>query len=125
MSNLALADRRSKPRYPTDGLIVSLRRRGKLHHLEAVAIDFNRHGIGLLLDQPIAKDSTVYLTLRLADAQVEDLLGVVHNCISLPTGYRCGVQFRTTSRLQLDQLATEANLRTTEHRFRTRSRMEA
>ena len=135
MSNLALAERRSKPRYPTRGLLVTLRRKGRLAKLSGIAKDFNRHGIALLLDQPLPKETIVYVSLCYSGnvqssqtqaeghgaepaAGLDNVIGVVHNCISQEDGYRCGIQFRTQSHMQLDQLQVEQRLQELETQFR-------
>ncbi len=120
MANFALADRRSKPRFPTEGLVVAVRRKGRLHRLEGLATNFNRHGVAIVLDQPIPKETTVYVTLSNGDTRVDEVIGVVHNCIAQQHGYRCGIQFRTQSAMQFDQELVEATLRLLEARFKTR-----
>lgn len=115
----ALAERRSKPRYPTDGLLVCVRKKGRLSHLEGLAQDFNRHGLALMMDQPLPKDATVYVSLTCRDIRLDNVIGIVHNCIGLANGYRCGIQFRTCSDLQLDRAPTEAELVVLEERFET------
>ncbi len=115
----ALAERRSKPRYPTDGLLVCVRKKGRLGYLEGLAQDFNRHGLALLMDQPLPKDATVYVSLTCHDIRLDNVIGIVHNCIGLADGYRCGIQFRTWSDLQLDRAPTEAELVVLEERFET------
>jgi hypothetical protein len=117
MPNFAFAERRSHPRIPTDGLLVSVRRKGRLTRLEGMAQDFNRFGLAMIIDQPLPKDSTVFLSLTSCAAKIENIIGVVHNCTSLTHGYRCGVQFRTASELQYDQRHIEENLRALEKHF--------
>lgn len=118
MAKFALAERRSKPRIPTDSLIVSVRRKGRLNRLIGVAIDFNRFGIAIVLDQPLTKDTTVFLSLSNGVTKVDELIGVVHNCIGQSQGYRCGIQFRTHSSMQFDQEMVEARLRQLEARYK-------
>ncbi len=118
MANLAFAERRSNSRFPGQGLYVGVRRKGRLHRLDAAAQDFNRHGVAILLDQPLPKDTTVYLTLACGDLRIDQIIGVVHNCISQRNGYRCGIQFRTQSSLQFDQNTVECSLRQLEVRFK-------
>ena len=48
---------------------------------------------------------------------MDNVIGVVHNCIGIADGYRCGIQFRTCSDLQLDQEITEQDLCELEARF--------
>lgn len=118
MPHFAPAERRDTPRYSSDGLIVSVRKKGRLSYIEGLAHDFNRHGLALILDQPLPKDTTVYVSLSSGDMKLDNVIGVVHNCIGLPKGYRCGIQFRTYSELQLDQGLTERELGIFEARFK-------
>ncbi|MEM9620401.1 MAG: PilZ domain-containing protein [Pseudomonadota bacterium] len=117
MADFALAERRSKPRIPTESLVVSVRRKGRINRLVGLAINFNRYGVAIVLDQPLNKDSTVYLALSHGDTHVDELIGVVHNCISQDQGYRCGIQFRTQSPMQFDREMVESRLRQLEARF--------
>jgi hypothetical protein len=119
MPQPALAERRSKPRYPTDGLLVWVRKKGRLGHLEGLAQDFNRHGLAMLIDQPLPKDATVYVSLFNDEIKLDNVIGIVHNCTGLADGYRCGIQFRTYSELQLDKAPTERVLAILEARFKT------
>ena len=119
MPQFALAERRSKPRYPTDGLLVCVRRKGRLGLLEGLAQDFNRHGVAMLVDQPIPKNTKLYVSLLSGDTKLDNVIGIVHNCIALTDGYRCGIRFRTNSELQLDKELTEHELTILEARFKT------
>ena len=121
MSNFAFAERRNRPRYPGDGLWVSVRKKGRLAQIEGLAQDFNRHGLALLVDQPLPKDSTVYVSLYSAELKLDNVIGVVHNCTSLRTGYRCGIQFRTCSHLQMDQAFTEQELEALEAHYKAKN----
>ena len=94
-----------------------VRRKGRLGRLEGVATDFNHCGIGILLDQPLPKDSKVTVSLTTGSHHVDNVVGVVHNCISVENGYRCGIQFRTQSHLQMDRRETEAALSNLEQAF--------
>ena len=118
MPKFFLTERRNTPRYPSDGLLVSVRRKGRLGHLAGLAHDFNRHGLALIIDQPLPKEATSYVSLISGDMKVDDVISVVHNCIALPTGYRCGIQFRICSELQRDQGLTEKKLGMFEARFK-------
>ena len=117
MSNVALAERRSSPRFPSDGLLVSVRRKGRLGRMEGMAQDFNRHGVAMVVPQSLPKDATVYLSLFNGAIRVDNIVGVVHNCTALTQGFRCGIQFRTCSNLQLDRELTEHELATMESQF--------
>jgi hypothetical protein len=67
-------------------------------------IDFNRHGMSLVIDRALPRHGTVDLTLACGPIQIDGIVAVVHNCRGLPDGtFRCGVQFRTDSRTQLDR----------------------
>ena len=118
MPDFAFADRRNKTRYPSDGLMVYVRRKGRLGRLEGLAQDFNRHGLAVVLDQPLQKETMVYLNLCSGETKLEQIIGVVHNCIGQDGGYRCGIQFRTSSVLQFDQAMVEQELSILEARFR-------
>jgi len=110
MPHFALAERRTTTRFESDGMIVSVRRKGRLGQLQGPAHDFNRYGLALVLDQPLAKEATVYVSLHAGETKLDNVIGVVHNCIALTSGYRCGIQFRTSSGLQLDQVSTFESL---------------
>lgn len=110
MSIFALSERRGSPRQPTEGILALVRRKGRLARLQGLAVDFNRFGMGLVLDQPIPKDTTVFLSLLGAGRRVDNVIGIVHNCSSQKNGYRCGVQFRTQSELQQDRCSVEQDL---------------
>ncbi len=118
MANFALAERRRKARFSTDSLVVAVRRKGTINKLIGVAINFNRHGVAIVLDQPLPKECTVFLSLLSGDTEVDNVIGVVHNCIAQDNGYRCGIQFRTQSSMQFDQEFVEGRLRLLESRFR-------
>lgn len=96
-------ERRQGPRLQGDGLAVTLRPRGRLGALSADAVDFNRHGIAVHTNQPLAKDRTVYLTLRFGEVRLDHLVGVVHNCVRQGQRYRSGIRFRPSSQLQRDR----------------------
>ncbi|MCR9258252.1 MAG: PilZ domain-containing protein [Pseudomonadaceae bacterium] len=106
-----------KTRYPTDGLVVSVRKKGGLLHLKGLATDFNRHGIALLLNQALGKDSKVFISLGLGEIQIHNVVGIVHNCVALKDGYRCGIQFRTASNQQTEQTQTNQCLQKLEEQF--------
>ena len=125
MPDQDLAERRHQPRYPSDGLMVYVRKKGRFAQLEGLATDFNRHGLALVIDQPLPKDALVYVSLASGDLRVTDVLGVVHNCCSCPGGYRCGIQFRTNSDLQLDQALTEQELCILEARYKASQKMRS
>lgn len=103
-------DRRAWPRLDASPLTASLRVRGGLIHRRVVALDFNRYGIALRCAQPLERDRRVYLTLCCAEVQVQNVVGVVHNCLALGGAFRCGIRFRPGSALQLDRLRVEDQL---------------
>ena len=117
MPEIANAERRRKKRFDVDGLIVSVRQKGRLARLIGAAEDFNRHGVALVIDQPLGKDTLVYLSIRSAYAKIDNIIGIVHNCISQKAGYRCGIQFRTHSPLQDDGREIERLLGELEENF--------
>ncbi len=61
-------------------------------------------------DQPLAKDRTVYLSLCCGEVRVDNLVGVVHNCVHRSGRYRSGIRFRPSSELQRDREQVEALL---------------
>ena len=117
MPYFALAERRLEPRYPADGLVVSVRKKGRLVRMQGLAADFNRHGIALLLNQPLGKDVQVYVTLACGDTVVHNVVGIVHNCVSMQDRFRCGIQFRTASDRQVAPAETKTGLEVLEARF--------
>ena len=104
--------------------MVWLRRKGRLSRLEGPAIDFNRHGLAIVLDQPLPKDTNVFISLLCGDIRIDNVLGVVHNCISHEHGFRCGIQFRNNSQLQFDKPKVEKGLRILEARFRSQEQAD-
>jgi len=125
MPSLGLAERRAYPRFPTDGLLVRARRKGRIGQLEGLASDFNRHGLAVILNQPLPKETTLFMTLVTPEMKLDEVIGVVHNCVSVSEGYRCGVQFRTGSDLQLDQAMVEEELAILEARFKVQYSLPA
>ena len=117
MPVVPISERRAHPREPANGLLVSVRRKGRLTKLQGIAIDFSRYGIGIVVDQPLPKDSTVYLTITGKSKHLDNVIGVVHNCTSISEGFRCGIQFRTTSELQDDKQSVELGLGELESEF--------
>ena len=117
MQHAGSAERRRHPRFDVSGLSVSLRIKGRLSRLQGSVLDFNRHGIAVCIDQPISKDKQCFISIHLAGSSLHDIVGVVHNCTTLPDGYRCGIQFRTESDLQFDQDAVHQQLDLLEQMF--------
>ena len=110
MGDPRLPDRRNLDRVPAHGLVAIVRRKGRITRLQGAVVDFNRHGMAMVLDQPLPKDSTVIIAIAGAGQRLENLIGVVHNCTSSSDGFRCGIQFRTRSDLQHDCNEVEAQL---------------
>ena len=102
-SNRPFKERRALPRYRPVDLNVELRLSGRLARVAVEAVDFNRFGIAILVDAPIAKDKKIFLSLKHDQLVLENVVGVVHNCIAKDGRFRCGIQFRTRSEMQFDQ----------------------
>lgn len=102
-------ERRTLPRF-TGNMKVSLRQRGRIARIHSTVVDFNRFGIALLTRDPLEKSKPVFLTLECGGVQLDNVVGVVHNCITQEDGYRCGIQFRTRSTLQFDKNLVEHTL---------------
>ncbi|NOX51857.1 MAG: hypothetical protein GXP16_15170 [Gammaproteobacteria bacterium] len=133
MPKFALAERRSTSRLQVEGLVVGVRMKGRLTLLQGIAQDFNRHGLAVILDQPLPKEATVFISLHCVFVdpkkvdpnnsasstaiKVENIIGVVHNCSAQTTGFRCGIQFRITSELQCDKREIERSLLNLESYF--------
>ena len=99
----APSDRRTLPRFTGDELQVALRQRGRLSRTAASVLDFNRFGIAVLIREPLPKEKQIFLSLRYREVYLDNVIGVVHNCIAQQDGFRCGIQFRTRSELQFDK----------------------
>lgn len=104
------SERRSHPRYAAASIDISLRPRGALSRISAELLDFNRHGVAVRFDRPMAKDKMVFLSLHCADLHLDQVVGVVHNCFAQSDGFRCGIRFRTQSALQFDREQVESAL---------------
>ena len=73
----------------------------------------------MIIDQPLVKESVVLVALILGESRITNVVGVVHNCIAVEQGYRCGIQFRTGSSAQLDRQLIEQELMILERRYKT------
>ena len=104
------AERRALPRFDGQQIAASVRRKGSFNRQSVEVLDFNRHGAAIHLHTPLPREQVIYLTLKLGATQLERIIGVVHNCLTLKSGYRCGVRFRTQSDLQFDRAAIEDEL---------------
>ena len=103
-------DRRIVRRVSGDSLAVGLRVKGRLSRMRGVAVDFNRYGAAVLLEQPVQKDKRVFLSLQYQDIRLDHLVGVVHNCVNQDDKYRVGIRFRTAHELQFDRELVEGLL---------------
>lgn len=108
--NPKCSERRANPRFDAIGIRASIKVKGQFGVLTAEALDFNRHGMAVLIDRELAKNKSLLVTLRCNDVFVGGVVGVVHNCHQSESGYRCGIQFRTQSVVQLDAAETERAL---------------
>jgi len=117
MADPLFAERRNQPRLEHRELAVTIRVKGRLARLKGTVLDFNRHGLAVFLDQPLTKHLQVFLNLQAASHDLRELIGVVHNCTAFAQGYRCGIQFRTDSGLQLDPDQTRERLQLLEAEF--------
>jgi hypothetical protein len=104
---LTQSDRRQLPRTPGLALAVSLRPRGRLGSLTVQALDFNRYGIAVLCGQALMREHTVFLSVACDQLRVDQLVGIVHNCVHQGERYRIGIRFRLNSQLQRDRSLTE------------------
>ena len=111
------AERRALPRLDGQQIAAYVRRKGSFSRQSVEVLDFNRHGAAIHLHTPLPREQVIYLTLKLGATQLERIIGVVHNCLNLKSGYRCGVRFRTQSDLQFDRAAIEDELVALERRL--------
>ncbi len=88
----------------------TLRQRGKIARTRSTVVDFNRHGIAVLTRDRLEKHKLVFLSLRCGGIHLDNVVGVIHNCIAQGGQYRCGIQFRTQSELQFDKNLVERTL---------------
>ncbi len=110
-------ERRALPRYAGGEISAYVRRKGSFGRLSVEIVDFNRHGAAIQLHQPLPAEQVVYLTLRHGMTQLERIIGVVHNCVNVASGFRCGIRFRTQSDQQFDRLMIEGQLAELEARL--------
>ena len=106
----ARRERRALPRYAGNGLTAYVRPKGRFSRLSVDVIDFNRHGAAIHVHQPLAAEQIVYLTLKHGMTRLPRIIGVVHNCVTLESGFRCGIRFRVRSDLQFDSEMIESQL---------------
>jgi hypothetical protein len=110
-------ERRALPRLDGQEIAAFVRQQGSFSRLSVEVLDFNRHGAAIHLHTPLPREQVVFLTLKHGNTQLERIIGVVHNCLDLKTGYRCGIRFRTQSELQFDKASTEDQLAALERRL--------
>lgn len=97
----SVTDRRSISRIAISELAAIYRPQGSFRRNRVPVIDFNRFGLALHTPAPLALNQTLYLWFEgAAPAGTGRVVGVVHNCVSQDAGFRCGIRFRTDSRLQ-------------------------
>ncbi len=104
------AERRHHQRFLPSVMTVRFRRRGALRQLAAAALDFNRHGLAMLAEVPLSKDQHLFVRLVHEGLETSTVVAVVHNCLRLEKGYRCGLRFRLNSELQQDPLEVAEEL---------------
>jgi hypothetical protein len=95
-------------------MVACVRLKGQLARVPVEVIDFNRHGLAIRCTRPLPKDSLVFLSLNAGEQVLDRVVGVVHNCLGMDEGFRCGIRFRTQSDLQFDREMVEAQLATLE-----------
>lgn len=110
-------ERRALPRLEGQQISAFVRPKGSFSRLSVEVLDFNRHGAAIHLHTPLPREQVVFLTLKCGTTQLERIIGVVHNCLDLKTGFRCGIRFRTQSELQFDRAVIEDQLATLESRL--------
>lgn len=110
-------ERRGLPRLEGPDISAFVRLKGSFSRISVEVLDFNRHGAAIHLHTPLPPGQLVFLTLKHGATQLERIIGVVHNCLDLKSGFRCGIRFRTQSELQFDQTAAEAELAALESRL--------
>jgi len=92
----------------------TLRAKGRWGKTEVSVIDFNRHGMSILVDRPLEAPKGVRLCLELDELKLQDLYAVIHNCRSTEAhgmkSFRLGVQFRTDATDQFDRTEVEQTL---------------
>ena len=103
-------DRRSEPRFSSDVLSARVRLKGQLSRVSVEVLDFNRLGLAIQIDRPLPKEQLVFLSLDDGRTSLPRIVGIVHNCMPQAPGYRCGIRFRTQSKLQFDREQVEAYL---------------
>ena len=109
-STSGIPERRTNPRFSGEDMQVLVRQRGRMARAQSRVVDFNRFGIALITSERLEKNKPLFLTLTCHGVHLENVVGVLHNCIAHADGYRCGIQFRTQSTLQFDRNFVERTL---------------
>ena len=108
------SERRTQPRFACSSMRATLRARGRWGGTEVTVIDFNRHGMSILVDRPIEAAKGLRLCLELDELKLPELHAVIHNCRSTEANgmksFRVGVQFRTDASDQFDRAEVEETL---------------
>lgn len=105
------SDRRVYPRRASRGLSATIGQGFSFRRTIAEVLDFNRHGMSLRMAHALPATEPVEIALDFDNLHIDGLVGVIHNCRSLADGsVRCGIQFRTGARTQLDRNAVREKL---------------
>lgn len=105
------SDRRVHPRRASHGLSATIGQGFRFRRVIAEVLDFNRHGMSLRMARALPATEPIEIALEFENVHIDGLVGVIHNCRSLADGsVRCGIQFRTGARTQLDRNAVREKL---------------
>ena len=108
------SERRTQPRFTCASMRATLRARGRWGKTDVTVIDFNRHGMSILVDRPIEAPKGLCLCLELDDLKLPELHAVIHNCRSTEAhgmkSFRLGIRFRTDAVDQFDRREVEQTL---------------
>ncbi len=92
----------------------TLRAKGRWGKTDVTVIDFNRHGMSILVDRPLEAPKGLRLRLELNELTLADLHAVIHNCRSTEAhgmkSFRLGVRFRPEASDQFDRAEVEETL---------------
>ena len=87
------SERRTQPRFACTSMRATLRAKGRWGKTEVTVIDFNRHGMSILVDRPIEAPKGLCLCLELDDLKLANVHAVIHNCRSTEShgmkSFRC------------------------------------
>lgn len=105
------SERRMQPRHPGARIRATLRVRGRWGRHQVSVVDFNRHGMSILIDRPLEAPKGLCIALACEDLDLPELRAVLHNCRSTRADgvdcYRLGIQFRADARDQFDRVEAE------------------